>query len=94
MKNPRPTFKEILKNTEREHSERLMRKARRANRIAKTLRGRRRQIAYGVKHQVLRFLVEKMPGRTYVRPDLALTDFVVIELKETRSGLHYPAAQI
>ena len=94
MKNPKPTFREILKNTERENSERLMRKARRANRIAKTLRGRRRQIAYGIKHKTLRFLVEKMPGQTAVRTDLVLADFVVIELKHTCSGLHYPSAQI
>jgi hypothetical protein len=94
MSNAKPTFNQILNDTEKEHSERLMRKARRANRIAKTLYGHRKQLAYGVKHKALKSLVEKMPERTAIRKDFYLTDFVIIELKDIPSGLHFPAAQI
>jgi hypothetical protein len=94
MKNNKPTFQQILSQTEKVHSERLMRKARKANRIAKTLRGHRRQLAYGVKHKTLKFLVQNMPEQTSIRKDIILTDFVVVELRNSQSGLHFPTAQI
>ncbi len=94
MANRRLTFREILAGAEKGNSERLMKKARRANRIAKIKKGHQKQIAYSVKAKALGFLVRKMPDRVCVRRDIILTDFVVIELKNTNQGLHFPVINL
>ena len=58
--------------------------------MAKKSRGAQRQAAYAVKSNALGSLVQKMPARVDVRKDIILTDFVVIELKNTNVGLHFP----
>ena len=83
------TFNQILAGAEKDNSERLMKKARIANWLAKKSRGAQRQAAYAVKSGALGNLVKKMPGRVDVRLDIVLTDFVVIELKNTNVGLHF-----
>lgn len=84
------TFNQILAIAEKDNSERLMKKARLANRLAKKSRGAQRQCAYAVKSNALGSLVRKMPARVDIRKDIILTDFVVIELKNTNEGLHFP----
>lgn len=86
------TFNQILAKAEKDNSERLMKKARLANRLAKKSRGGQRQTAYAVKSGALGSLVHKMPARVDVRKDIILTDFVVVELKNTNVGLHFPIA--
>ena len=83
------TFNQILAGAEKDNSERLMKKARLANRLAKKSRGAQRKAAYAVKSGALVSLVRKMPARVDVRLDIVLTDFVVIELKNTNVGLHF-----
>lgn len=92
MKQHKPTFSQIVKATEKSNSEILMKKARLANRLAKRARGSQRQIAYAVKSGALQSLVRKMPALLDVRKDIILTDFVVVELKNTSVGLHFPIA--
>jgi RNA:NAD 2'-phosphotransferase (TPT1/KptA family) len=94
MAQTKRTFNEMLRGLEKTHSETLMRRARKANRIAKTVRGKNRRNAYEVKSRALSFLVRHMPERTDIRKDIVLTDFVVVELKGTNRGLHFPAARI
>jgi len=94
MVHTKQTFNQMLSGLERRHSEQLMRRARRANRIAKTVHGRSRRNAYSVKAKALSFLVDRMPARTEVRKDIVLTDFVVVELKGTCRGLHCPVSMI
>jgi ribulose 1,5-bisphosphate carboxylase large subunit-like protein len=94
MAHPKPTFNQILKDIERSNSEKLMKRARRANRLAKRLRGQKKQLAYGVKHKALSFLIRKLPDRIEIRKDIILTDFVVVGLKNAQSGLHLPSAVI
>lgn len=84
------TFNQILAGVEKDNSERLMKKARTANNLAKKSRGSQKQTAYAVKSQALDSLVKKMPTRIDIRKDIILTDFVVIELKNTNVGLHFP----
>ncbi len=84
------TFNQILNGVEKENSEKLMSKARLANSLAKRSRGVQRQTAYSVKSNALGSLVHKMPARIDVRKDIILTDFVVVELKNTNVGLHFP----
>jgi hypothetical protein len=86
------TFNQILLGVEKENSEKLMFKARTANRLAKKSRGSQRQVAYSVKTNALGSLVKKMPARIDIRKDIILTDYVVIELKNTNVGLHFPIA--
>ena len=94
MKNKKPTFSEILKQTGRINSKTLMAKARLANKIAKRTRGKNRRIAYKVKAEALKFLVEKMPNRVSIRQDIQLTEFVVVELENSQSGLHTPISNL
>lgn len=88
------TFSQILADVEKDNSEKLMSKARLANRLAKKSRGDQRQTAYSVKSKALNSLVKKMPALIDIRKDIILTDFVVIELKNTNVGLHFPISSL
>lgn len=88
------TFNQICTRAEKGNSEKLMSKARLANRLAKRSRGGQRQTAYAVKADALSSLVHKMPARVDVRKDIILTDFVVVELKNTNVGLHFPIVRL
>jgi len=90
MKQHKRTFNQILNSLEKDHSEKLMRRARTANGLAKKSRGAQRAAAYAVKSRALSSLVHKMPARVDIRKDIILTDFVVVELKNTNQGLHFP----
>ena len=88
------TFNQILNGLEKSNSEKLMKRARQANRLAKRSRGHKRQLAYQVKSKALVSLVKSLPNQVEIRRDIILTDFVVVELKNTQSGLHLPAEKI
>lgn len=94
MKSNRLNFNKILERIEQANSERLMTKARTANRLAQKLRGVNRQMAYFVKSNALCSLVRKLPDYIRVSKDVKLRDFVVIELQGERSGLHLPFAML
>jgi hypothetical protein len=94
MSQHKKTFKQILAGLEKAHSEKLMKRARTANSLAKKSRGKHRQNAYAVKSRALGSLVRKLPAQIDIRKDIILTDFVVIELKNTQSGLHFPVANM
>ncbi len=94
MKQQKLTFNQICAQAEKDNSEKLMSKARLANRLAKRSRGMQRQTAYAVKADALSSLVHKMPKRVDVRLDIILTDFVVVELKNTNVGLHFPIVRL
>lgn len=93
MKINKPTFDKILEQAEQKNSERLMAKARLANRIAKNSRGVKRRTAYYIKSIALCSLVKKLSRRVRVFKDVKLTDYVV-ELKKQHSGLHLPFAKL
>ena len=90
----RRSFREIVSGLEEKHSARLMDRARTANRLAKQSRGRSKRSAYSVKHRALAGLVEKFPGRSYIREDLQLPDFLVVGIVAAPSGLHIPAVLV
>jgi len=94
MKQQRRTFGQIVAEVEKSNSEALMKKARLANRLAKRARGEQRRTAYDVKASALDSLIHKMPARVDIRRDIILTDFVVIELRNTSEGLHFPASRL
>ena len=82
MKQQKLTFNQLCAKAEKENSEKLMRKARLANRLAKRSRGRNKKSAYRVKADALATLVHRMPTRVNVHEDFYLRDFVVVELKK------------
>lgn len=90
MAQHKPTFNQILAGVEKDNSEKLMSRARTANNLARRSRGSQKQAAYTVKSKALGSLVKKMPARVCIRKDIILTDFVVVELKNTNVGLHFP----
>ena len=94
MKQHKPTFNQILTGLEKDNSEKLMSKARLANRLAKQHHGHRRQLAYQVKAKALSSLVHQLPNQVNIRKDIRLEAFVVVELKTTQSGLHFPVINL
>jgi hypothetical protein len=90
------TFKQILKQLETRNAQRLIERARTANRLAKSApdsRARRR--AYRVKTEALLNLRRRFPARTRVMADPRIPFFVIVEYASpqtgARCGLHAPA---
>jgi hypothetical protein len=94
MKNTKRTFSDTLKNLAQENSEKLMAKARLANRLAKRFKGKNRRNAYSIKANALCSLVKFLPNKISIRKDIKLTEFVVVELKNANSGLHLPIEKL
>lgn len=94
MKRNKATFSKILEQAELKNSQRLMAKARLANRLAKKSRGANRQTAYRIKATALCSLVKRLPHHVRVFKDIKLTDFVIVELNREPSGLHLPFANL
>jgi hypothetical protein len=90
------TFSQILKRLEAQNAERLIEKARTANRLAKSVpdsRARRR--AYRVKVGALVNLRRRFPARTSVTTDPRIPSFVIVRYDspqtDARCALHAPA---
>jgi hypothetical protein len=90
------TFKQILKQLETTNAQRLIERARTANRLAKSApdsRARRR--AYRVKTEALLNLRRRFPTRTSVMIDPRIPSFVIVRYDSpqtgARCGLHAPA---
>jgi hypothetical protein len=90
------TFNQILKRLEPKNAERLIEKARTANRLAKSApdsRARRR--AYHVKVDALLNLRRRFPARTSVTTDPRIPSFVIVRHDSPQTGarcsLHVPA---
>jgi hypothetical protein len=94
MKIIKRTFSETVSALEGPNSEALMAKASNANSIAKSVRGKARRRAYSVKAAALTALRMKLPSRVRIRHDNRINDYIVVELKHLRRGLHYPAALV
>lgn len=94
MTQNKQTFSQILNAVEKKNSERLMKKARAANRLAKSSHGSQRRKAYALKSGALASLVKNIPARVAVRRDPDLSEFVVVELKSTNQALHFPISNL
>lgn len=94
MRGRKKTFNEILDETKENNCERLMQKARMANRIAKQTKPRSRRNAYGVKHGALTAIVKKMKGKFDVRKDFRNDELAVVTLRKERCGLHIPLSEL
>lgn len=86
----RSTFGIILAGVGPTNSLRLMARATIANRLAKTLRGRARTRAYGVKHSALLSLSTRFAEDVTVRNDPQVPGFVIVSVRNACFGLHAP----
>lgn len=91
------TFNQILARLESQNAERLLEKARAANRLAKSATdGRARRRAYRVKIDALLNLRRRFPARTNVTTDPRIPSFVIVKYASphtgVRYGLHAPAS--
>ena len=84
------TFRAILDHVEAENSERIMERARLANRLAKMVEGRPRYKAYGVKHRALKALAISMPHRVNISRDRVRPHLFVVNCVKIAWGLHTP----
>lgn len=87
-------FSHLLKKTERMNRNALMSKAFLANRIAKTARGSSRNISYAVKTKALNAIIEKFPKEVELLNDDAFPEMVVVQVVQTKFGLHAPRIAI
>lgn len=92
------TFNQILTRLEAQNAERLLEKARVANRLAKSASGSRaRRRAYSVKLDALLNLRRRFPARISITTDPRIPSFVIVEYASpntgVRSGLHAPASE-
>jgi hypothetical protein len=90
------TFNQILERLETQNAERLIEKARAANRLAKSApASRTRRCAYRVKVDALLSLRRCFPTRTSVTTDPRIPSFVIVRYDSpqtnARCGLHAPA---
>jgi hypothetical protein len=90
------TFNQILKRLETQNAERLIEKARTANRLAKSAPdGRARRRAYQVKVDALLNLRRRFPAHTSVTTDPRIPSFVIVKYAAPQTGaqcgLHVPA---
>lgn len=90
----RKVFRDILTKAAPGNAQRLMDRARTANQLAKSLKGRARGSAYGVKHKALSALIYSFPDQTDMRVDSMLPEFVVVSFVSTKFALHAPAYHI
>ncbi|HEV7858769.1 MAG TPA: hypothetical protein VGO91_09095 [Pyrinomonadaceae bacterium] len=85
------TFKGLLEQTAAANAGRLMHRARTANRLAKTVRGKARAAAYRVKTNALVTLKKRFPEQVELRTDVRQPEMVVVAVAHARFGLHAPA---
>lgn len=89
MKKAKPTFTQIMTQVADKNLQSLMTRARTANRLAKTVKGRPQRRAYDVKTNVLIALNKNFPEKVKVERDYKIHgEFVVVAVKSQRFGLH------
>lgn len=83
-------FKAILEQVEAGNCERIMERARLANRLAKSVEGSSRYRAYAVKHRALKALALGFPHRVYVSRDQMRPHLLIVGSLTRAWGLHAP----
>ena len=86
------TFNDILEQAASANSLSLMERARVANRLAKTVEGRSKSMAYAVKHRALRALTVRFPTAVRIKDDPIHPGLVIIRPLAKPWGLHAPKA--
>jgi hypothetical protein len=84
------TFRTILDQVDAENCERIMERARLANRLAKSVEGSSRRRAYAVKHGALKALALGFSHRVYISRDHMRPHLLVVICLTRAWGLHAP----
>jgi hypothetical protein len=84
------TFQCMLNEVAPENANKLMGRARTANKLAKSLHGRSRMRAYAVKSRAVLGLTTGFPDRVRFVTDFNTPGFVVVEAPGACFGLHVP----
>lgn len=87
------TFEGLLERVAPDNQRRLMQRARTANRLAKSVDGRARRLAYRVKTDALINLKRHFPDDVVLRCDFRHPTMVVVAVSSVRFGLHAPARE-
>lgn len=87
------TFKGLLERTAPSNAGRLMQRARTANRLAKSVNGKARRVAYQVKTDALVTLKKRFPEQVELLSDARQPRMVVVAVAAARFGLHAPAQE-
>ena len=87
----RKTFRQIVSTVAPQNARRLMQRARTANGLAKSLRGRARVNAYAVKTEALLGLSEKFPQQVVILRDARTPAYILVRIALSRFALHAPA---
>ena len=90
-KSTRQTFRSILNKVAPENANKLMRRARIANQLAKSLHGRSRVRAYAVKTRAVLGLTVGFPDRIRICIDFKTPGFLLVKAPTVYFGLHVPA---
>src|SRR5262245_28913289 len=90
LRRGRRTFRMIRDQVEAANCEKLMERARLANRLAKHLEGNRRSKAYVIKHRALKELASSFPHLVYVHIDRRTAGFVLVHSLKRVWALHAP----
>lgn len=91
-KQQRSTFGDVVASLADRNAAALMRRARRANQIAKTVVSRARRNAYAAKSSALEALALRFTDRTRVEADPLLPAYVLVRVDSARFALHAPAS--
>jgi hypothetical protein len=84
------TFRAILDQVEGENCDRVMERARLANRLAKSVEGGPRHRAYAVKHRALKALALGFPNRVHISRDRIRPHLLLVSSLTKAWGLHAP----
>ena len=93
-KSTRQTFRSILNKVAPENANKLMRRARIANQLAKSLHGRSRVRAYAVKTRAVLGLTVGFPDRIRICIDFKTPGFLLVKAPTVYFGLHVPAVSL
>jgi len=91
QKSTRQTFRSIMNKVAPENANKLMRRARTANQLAKSLHGRSRVRAYAVKTRAVLGLTAGFPDRIRICIDFNTPGFLLVKAPAVYFGLHVPA---
>lgn len=88
--NHRKTFNQLLQETAAQNRSFLMQKAKIANCMAKSLKGKNRQRSYKVKVMALKALTTKFASDVRILSDRNTPTMIVVSVGSAGFGLHAP----
>lgn len=89
-KTPKLAFRRVLNEVASANAVKLIEKARIANKLAKSLRGKSRNAAYAVKTKAVFALAGSFPEELLIENDFSTPGFLIIRVPARSFALHAP----